>query len=146
MVLWLEHCNILVLLMLNITAHLASTLIEVIILLCFLRLRRRFSSLPRSFRQPLGNVFVHCSIVVISAVYTPLVILGERSPYAVLGFSHYLVLMTIWYLWQVRSTQKFSPHEQEIMFQAYVINDRSKTRPPRQPLRHVNTIRSNIPK
>eukprot|EP01039_Chlorochromonas_danica_P006922 gene6922-7656_t len=55
-------------------------------------------------------------------VYTPVVILGERSPYAALGFSNYLVLMTIWYLWQVRSTQKFSLHEQEIMFQAYVIN------------------------
>eukprot|EP00981_Chlorochromonas_danica_P007385 scaffold1704_cov194-Ochromonas_danica.AAC.2 len=55
-------------------------------------------------------------------LYTPVVILGERSPYAALGFSNYLVLMTIWYLWQVRSTQKFSLHEQEIMFQAYVIN------------------------
>lgn len=121
-VLWFAHCNVLVLLMLLISAHLVSTLIEVVIMLCFLRLRSRFSSLPRSFRQPLGNVFVYSSIVVMLAVYTPVVALGEHSPYAALGVCNYLVVMTIWYLWQVRSTQKFSPHEQEIMFQAYVIN------------------------
>eukprot|EP00981_Chlorochromonas_danica_P012661 scaffold5245_cov183-Ochromonas_danica.AAC.12 len=54
-------------------------------------------------------------------------------------FFGYLGFVTLWYFWQVRSSQKFSPQEQEIMFQAYVINANSATRNRRRLARYTSS-------
>eukprot|EP01039_Chlorochromonas_danica_P007154 gene7154-7910_t len=86
------------------------------------RLQRRFSTLQRSLTQPLGMYAVYYSLTVYFGMFVSFFIFYPQYYTAVWVFAIYMALVSVWYFSQVRSRQKFSTKEQEVMFQAYVIN------------------------
>eukprot|EP01039_Chlorochromonas_danica_P004169 gene4169-4580_t len=61
------------------------------------------------------------------------------------GMLSYLAFVTIWYMIRVKSRQRFSEQEQEIMFQAYVINANTATRHRRRMANHSQQVSSVSP-
>eukprot|EP01039_Chlorochromonas_danica_P001700 gene1700-1857_t len=97
------------------------------------QLRRRLSSLKRWFTLPYGTYFALFSMAIILFASLSVVVNGVNiSTYIIrmggVGMLSYLTFVTIWYMIRVKSRQRFSTQEQEIMFQAYVINANAATR------------------
>eukprot|EP01039_Chlorochromonas_danica_P004192 gene4191-4605_t len=130
--------------------HHAARLIEMLVLLSFLRLRSRFSSLRRFYTQPFGVSAAYVGLVIIVFVSSDLLWYGSNNSFyttlLTLGiFLILLVLATIWYMIRVKSRQRFSEQEQEIMFQAYVINANTATRHRRRMANHSQQVSSVSP-
>eukprot|EP01039_Chlorochromonas_danica_P009079 gene9079-10021_t len=111
-----------VILIANVVAFHATSLIGLNILAAYFCFHKKFISLPRAFAQPLGLYGVGWSGILLLLAWTTAIVLHENSYRTALIFLGFVVFVTIVYGWVIRLGQGFSAEEQKVMFIAYVIN------------------------
>ncbi len=100
----------------------SSVLIFIFCLIAFMIFRRKFSSMARSFVNPLGDYSAIYGIISFCFATIGLVFYTDVNPLFLVAIGGYLLFSTIFFWTYLVKNQKFSDEEKKIMFKAYLIN------------------------
>lgn len=89
----------------------------------YIELRRKYSTLSRSFVSPGGSVCA--SLTILFSLFAFAADSAQPSStgeyWAVIAFFVFMIIVCVWYYVRVRHCERFSLEEQTVMFSAYVI-------------------------
>ena len=100
----------------------SSVLIFIFCLIAFMIFRRKFSSMARSFVNPLGDFSAIYGILTFCYAIIALVFYTDVNPLFLVAIGGCLLFSTIFFWTYLVKNQKFSDEEKKIMFKAYLIN------------------------
>lgn len=108
----------------------------IVTFIAYIVFRRKFSSMQRSFVNPLGDFAAIFGIVNFMLASIGLIFYSERGqPVYLIVLALYLVVATIFFWTYLVKNQKFSEEEKKLMFKAYLINANRNAR--------LNRLRNN---
>ncbi len=100
----------------------ASFYIFILCLISYLGFRRKFSTMTRSFTNPLGDYAAIYGIGYFIIASIAVIFYSSINPMFLIGLGIYFILATIFFWTYLVHNQKFSEEEKKIMFKAYLIN------------------------
>lgn len=84
--------------------------------------RRKFSSMTRTFVNPLGDFAAIYGIINFLSAAVGVIFYSSMSPVFLVVNGSYLIFATIFFWTYLVHNQKFSEEEKKVMFKAYLIN------------------------
>ncbi len=104
------------------TAFISSVYIFINCCIAYMVFKRKFSSMARSFVNPLGDFAAIYSIIIFFLSGIGLVFYCGVTPVFLFGIGAVLLFATIFFWTYLVHNQKFSEEEKKVMFKAYLIN------------------------
>ena len=93
-----------------------------IMFVSFIIFRTRYDTLPRSFTNPLGIYGAIYGMIGVSFLLVSIIGFSDDDYLAILYFSVFLGLITMYYFMYARYNQVFSDEEQSVLFVVYLLN------------------------
>lgn len=100
----------------------ASYFIFICCFIAYLAFRRKFSSMTRSFTNPLGDYAAIYGIINFVSAGIGVIFYSSMNLLFLVVLGGYLVVASIFFWVYLVHNQKFSEEEKQIMFKAYLIN------------------------